>query len=126
MNEKETRRMYLQPAALIRGEKPKKTDGEVLMDDAGHVAMRKASGKKKVCFGSGAPPKPTSCGTMGWTWGGRSWRRFLVMRRHLSPFGAVVQGLEREISEPAEDTGKQAAAFFFACLISMRRGAFLP
>ena len=46
MNEKETRRMYLQPAALIRGEEPKESGGEVLMDDAGRVAMRKAPGKK--------------------------------------------------------------------------------
>ena len=35
-----------QTVALIRGEKPTKNDGEVLMDDVGHVAMRKAPGKK--------------------------------------------------------------------------------
>ena len=35
-----------QTVALIRGEEPKESGGEVLMDDAGRVAMRKAPGKK--------------------------------------------------------------------------------
>ena len=45
---------------------------------------------------------------------GLSWRRFLVLLRHLSPFGAVAQALEREPREPVEDTRKQAESFFAA------------
>ena len=43
---------------------------------------------------------------------GLSWRWFLVLLRHLSPFGAVAQALESAPREPAEDTREQADAFF--------------
>ena len=42
---------------------------------------------------------------------GMSWRRFSVLLRHLSPFGAVAQAAEK-VREEGEDTQQAAGAFF--------------
>ena len=48
-----------------------------------------------------------------------SWRRFLVLLRHLSPFGAVAQALEKSKDEPAESDPKAQADAFFAGLAQL-------
>lgn len=42
---------------------------------------------------------------------GMSWRRFSVLVRHLSPFGAAAQAVEA-VREEGEDTQQAAGAFF--------------
>ena len=47
-----------------------------------------------------------------------SWRRFQVLLRHLSPFGAVARALEEERARGAE--GQEAAAAFFEGMAGVR------
>ena len=47
---------------------------------------------------------------------GMSWRRFSVLLRHLSPFGAVAQAAEKVRSEGEES--ESAARSFFSSMVS--------
>ena len=49
-----------------------------------------------------------------------SWRRFLVLLRHLSPYGAVAGALEQQVEET--DERRQAERFFEDMSVSKRPG----